>query len=306
MIQKLFVTLFIMFLSCPLLAQEESEVLAKRNNGVITHHEFDAWMSRIPEKDHATFLRDSRRLEQVLSQMLTVEQMAADAREAGFDQDPVIGRRMQFAADNELAKAWTEHVVREAISPDFEALAYESYLLRAGEFMTERSIDVTHLLVSTEDRSDAEALQLATAYREEIDQGVADLETLIMQHSDDPSASSNQGHYEKVVQGDMVEPFEKRAFSLGIDEISEPVKTEFGYHLIRLNAVHKSELKPFESVKGQLVTEEIAKHEKRVRVDYLNQIGSYETQISEDALAEMLSRYFKSDALIISEGEKSE
>jgi len=297
MIYRLTLLLFLLLLSFALMAESDPDAFAKRGKGVVTHEEFDAWMTRIPENERAEFLRDGDRLRQVLSQLLTSAQIAADAQEAGFDQDAMIRIRIRMAAEQELAKAWTEHVVESASDPDWEMLAYESYLLSPGEFMTNRSIDVTHLLVSNENRTEEEALELADQLHGQAVGDPSAFEELISRHSEDPSSATNHGKYERVEQGDMVKPFEDRAFSLQIGEFSEPVKTEYGFHIIRLDAVYKSELKPFDSVKNNLITKERANHKKRVRLDYLNQIGSLPTEIPEEELKEMLSRYFDPEDL---------
>jgi len=53
--------------------------------------------------------------------------------------------------------------------------------------------------------------------------------------------------------GDMVKPFEEAAFALEPGEISEPVKTDYGYHVIRLDAYYEPTMMTFEEVKPQLV-----------------------------------------------------
>jgi len=296
MSQKL-ILLISLLIAFPLFADDGSGILAKRGEGIVTHGELDAWMTRIPEGDRAEFLRDGKRLEQVLAQLLTFDQLAHDAKQAGFDQDEMVISRMRLAANEELATAWSEHVIATAASPDYDQMAYEAYLLNPGEFMTNRSIDVTHLLISTETRTEEEALEMVTGFREALEKDPSVFEGLIVQYSEDPSMATNRGKFERVEQGDMVKPFEDRAFALQLGEISEPVKTNYGFHIIRLDGVHKSELKPFESVKAGLIRKEQSIHEKRVRLDYLNQLGSLPTEIPQEELKKMLSRYFEPEAL---------
>jgi peptidyl-prolyl cis-trans isomerase C len=301
-------TIFILFSSLftqLAFAAESEDIFAKRNNGIISNAEFDAWMSRIPVRDQAQFLSDKNRLEKLLGQLLTNAQMAADAREAGFDQDKNVKLRMHLSAEAELAQAWMSHKINSENAPDLDALAHEAFLMNPADFMTERAIDVTHLLVSTDERTEEEALALATDLRSQLELDPSLFEALITEYSDDTSAAENVGTYERVEKGDMVKPFEDEAFSLQINEISQPVKTNYGYHLIRLNKVHKSELMDFESVKDGLLLQVRKKHEDRVRLDYLNTIGSYATELTEDSLQKMLDRYVTSpEAEGVSTGEQ--
>jgi peptidyl-prolyl cis-trans isomerase C len=276
------------------MAAESEDVLVRRGDGVITHAQFDAWISRIPRNERALFLSDKSRLEQLLGQLLTNAQMAADAREVQFEQDQNIKLRMSLSAEAELAQAWTSHKIETESSPDLEVLAYEAYLLDPASFMSKRAVDVTHLLVSTETKSDEEALALATDLRSQLDVDPSMFEELIMAYSDDTASSADMGNYDRVEKGDMVKPFENSAFTLQIGEISEPVKTDYGYHLIRLNKVYKSELQEFDTVKDGLLLQVKKQHENRTKVSYLNHLGSFETELSEESLERMLGRYLGS------------
>ncbi len=87
----------------------------------------------------------------------------------------------------------------------------------------------------------AEAMDRIQKLKVKLDRG-ADFEDLAKKNSECPSASKggNLGYFSK---GDMVKPFEKAAFNLDIGEVSEPVLTKFGYHLIRLDDKHDGEVK---------------------------------------------------------------
>lgn len=88
--------------------------------------------------------------------------------------------------------------------------------------MTEE-VRASHILVDTKEK--------AENIKEQIDNG-KDFETLAKEASECPS-SEKGGDLGFFSKGDMVKPFERKAFSMDIDDISEPVKTEFGFHLIK-------------------------------------------------------------------------
>ncbi|MFB6213227.1 MAG: peptidylprolyl isomerase [Candidatus Nanohaloarchaea archaeon] len=88
--------------------------------------------------------------------------------------------------------------------------------------MTE--IRASHILVDNEEHADQIKLEL-----ERSDKTFAELAE---EKSEGPSAD-NGGDLGFFGRGDMVKPFEKKAFELDVGEVSEPVKTEFGWHLIR-------------------------------------------------------------------------
>ncbi len=83
-------------------------------------------------------------------------------------------------------------------------------------------------------RTDDETLALANELRSRIVDGGEDFATIAEQYSEDPGSAVNGGDLGWFAKGTMVAEFEDAAFSLPIDEVSEPIKTQFGYHLIQV------------------------------------------------------------------------
>jgi peptidyl-prolyl cis-trans isomerase C len=273
------------------------EVLARRGGAEITHQEFDARMMEIPEKDRATFLRDGSRLESLVANMLLREQLAVEARAAGYDEDPLIQAQLALAAQDRLAALWLEHYVDERDDADLEALAREYWVLHPQEFMSERTVDASHILVSKTIRSEEEAREKAAEILAAVRTAPDTFDALVMEYSDDPSKAENRGRFTDVGRGDMVKPFEDAAFSLAQGEISGLVESVYGYHIIRLDAEHKPRVKAFDEVRPAIVKQERQRHRDRVRNDYLNQLANQDVDMTEEALRKMLQRYFSPEAL---------
>lgn len=83
-------------------------------------------------------------------------------------------------------------------------------------------------------------------------------EALAKEYSEDPGSAANGGSLGVIESGIMVPAFDKVAFSEKQGEISEPVRTQFGYHLIEVTKILPSEVKPFDEVKDEL-RKEVAK-----------------------------------------------
>lgn len=285
----------------------DTDILASRGKGVVTQDEFDARVDRIPPDVRYSTLRHTGRFRDVLNSLLLKSQLAADAREAGFDKQKIVVDRMQLAGEMELADAWLEHYVEQQGDADYEALAYETYQLRQDEFLTAPRIDVSHILISTAERTDEEAKSLADSVHEKIEANPASFDELVGQYSEDPSAVSNKGKFKSVKKGDMVKPFEEAAFALGPGQFSQPVKTVYGYHIIRLDAHIKPQNLSFAEVRESLVDAERTKHKDRIRNDYLSKLTALEVDMSEEALREMVRRQFGDEVLVPEAGaEKTE
>ncbi len=293
-----FVIFSILFFSLTVQASEsagDAEILAKRGDGIVTQMTFSARAEKIPANARLGALRDRNRLQDVINTLLLRAQLVADARKEGFQNDKMVIARMQLAADTELAEAWMDHYVDSQPEGDYEQLAFEYYQTHPKEMMSAEKIDVSHILVSTKERSQEQALELATSLSEQLNDNPSIFDELVSEYSDDPSAASNAGKFYEVKKGAMVAEFEEMAFSLELGEISAPVKTMFGYHIIRLDARTAPEKIGFEQVKQRLMDNEREQHGDRIKQDYLRRLTSLDVEMSEQQLGELIDRLFGKD-----------
>ena len=101
----------------------------------------------------------------------------------------------------------------------------------------------------------------------------ANFAEMVKKYSEDPGSEAKGGEYDGVVRGQMVPEFDKAAFSLKVGEISDPVKTTYGYHILQVLAHDQPQLKPFDEVKAQLAVEY-----KKQRINDLTQQMSDKVQ----------------------------
>lgn len=99
-------------------------------------------------------------------------------------------------------------------------------------FLPTEEIRASHILIGTEGRTEEEALAVITALRERVEKD--DFGEIAKEYSEDPGSAVNGGDLGWFGKGMMVPEFEEAAFALNKGEISEPIKTQFGYHIIRL------------------------------------------------------------------------
>ena len=124
-----------------------------------------------------------------------------------------------------------------------DAEAQQYYDQNIDRYKVAESRVVRHILVKTKNEADQ--------IRSEIEGG-ADFATLAKEKSQDPG-SKDQGGKLTVSKGQTVAPFDKAAFSLDTNQLSEPVKTQYGYHLIQpLTDVKKGRVTPFTEVRTQI------------------------------------------------------
>jgi peptidyl-prolyl cis-trans isomerase C len=284
--------LFLLLAGSPLLA--EDDIFARQGDVVLTQAELDAAFARVPEHIRMAVIRDGGKVDQMVQSLLRYKQIAIDASEHEFDQDPEVQARLRVASNQELAEAWLEKVVADAPAANYEAIAHERYLAHPEAFLTEEVVDVSHILVEINaDRTDEEALELANSLRSRLLEDPAQFDALVEEYSDDPGKAANQGRYPQVTRGQMVAPFEETAFSLEeAGQLSSPVKTSFGYHVIRLNRKTPAGPVPFEQVKAQLMQEAREGHLSEYRKNYILNLSAEPIEIPEGAVETMLMRHF--------------
>ena len=131
------------------------------------------------------------------------------------------------------------------------------------QYSVAESRAVRHILVKTKAEADAIHSQLESG---------ADFAKLAKESSLDPG-SKDQGGKLTVSRGQTVAPFDKAAFSLETNELSDPVKTEFGYHLIQpLAAVKAGSVTPFAEVKAQIRTQLAEERKNKAVSDWATEI----------------------------------
>src|SRR5580658_9297308 len=121
-------------------------------------------------------------------------------------------------------------------------------------------VDVQHILLKTNDKdpkSDAAVKARAEDLEKQLKKPGVNFADMAKKYSEDPGSKYKGGEYDGVIRGQMVQipEVEKAAFSLKIGEISAPVKTSLGYHILKVLKHEQAQLKPFNDVKAQLAAE---------------------------------------------------
>lgn len=151
-----------------------------------------------------------------------------------------------------LAQLRYNRLLEEESSCDLptEGEAREYYDNRPDLFTSEEMVSASHILKkASSDEEFKIAEEQIQAIRERL-VGGEDFVKCVKEESDDGGNDGNLGTFGK---GRMVPEFEKAAFSLEVDQLSEPVKTQFGWHLIKLHEKHEPKLTPFDDLKEKII-----------------------------------------------------
>jgi peptidyl-prolyl cis-trans isomerase C len=220
----------------------------------ITAAEFDRLIDSLQTQYRATARGAGRRqFADNIVQMLTLSE---EAQRRKLDESTEFKTRVRFQNANLLANVMVEQLTKDVQVPEADLRQY--YTGHPSEF---EQVHARHILIrfqgsgvpvrpGQKDLTEAEALAKAQDLRKKIQDG-QDFGELAKVESDDAGSGAKGGDLGTFHHGQMVPSFEEAAFKLKPGELSDPVKSQFGYHIIQ---VQSHDIKSFEEVRADLET----------------------------------------------------
>jgi len=182
-------------------------------------------------------------LEGLTDQLVNQSILAERARAAGLDERKDLELTMINLQNSTLADAFMRQELQARLTESAVREAYEAQYVEAEP---DQEIRASHILVETEDA--------AAELKAELDAG-ADFAELAAEHGTDGTAQ-NGGDLGWFIQGDMVPEFSNAAFALeAVDDVSAPVESPFGWHLIKLTGKRDRPAPDYEDVRDQILSE---------------------------------------------------
>lgn len=261
-IQALFAAFILLAGSAASAQADKDRTLISRGSADLTLGDLDGRMSRLPEHERPDYAQRPDNMARLMDSLLLNRQLANEARELGLDGDPDVQRDMQLAVEEVLAVHRTNALIRRELWPDFRQLAREHYLADPGRFGDTEKVTVKHVLVKTETHGDA-ALERARMIRAKALEPGSDFDALMREYSEDAGSANTAEAYVIDKPGEYVAEFEAAGRALKEPgDVTEPVKSSFGYHIMKLIDRQPARTRPFEEVEGELLAQ--------IRTDYLN------------------------------------
>lgn len=211
-------------------------------------------LRRAPVADRQTILSKPEMVEQIVSNLLVRRVLAAEAERDELGTDPVVVASLAIARDRvlsdaRLARLDAQNSPGEAV---LEANARSTYQANASRFERPAQTRARHILLAN---NGPESLQKANDLLKQLRAG-ASFEELAKANSTDPGGAARGGDLGFFGVGKMVQPFEDALNQLSKPgELSEPVESQFGYHIIRLEERQAKALQSYPEVREKLLVE---------------------------------------------------
>lgn len=220
----------------------------------ITAAQYDELVNSLPAQ-YQTFARGAGK-RQFAEQLVQLKLLSTEAEKRKIDQQPKLQRDLAFQRENILAGAMFQSL-QDSVTVD-DAAVKKYYDEHKTDYET---VKAKHILIRVKgapmqapadkpELTEEQALAKAQDIRKRLVAG-EDFAKLAQAESDDSGSGAQGGDLGEFKKGMMVPPFEEAAFAAKVNEITQPVKSPFGYHVIKVEA---HETKSLASAKGEIET----------------------------------------------------
>jgi len=256
-------------------ADDASKVVARVNGQSITEADMDMAKNEIGS-DLASLPPEVQR--RALAEYLIDNMLFAEAAEhAKLAQTPEFENQMRYLRRRVLRERYFEQTLKSKVGEDE---ARKIYNARVSQLQPEDEFAARHILVDSEKK--------AKELRAKIEAG-ADFAEVAKENSTDPGSKANGGLLGYFTKGQMVPEFEAAVVKMHKGEVSDPVKTAFGWHIIKLEDRRRKPPPSFEDVKDtimaslvvRLAQEQAAAMRQKAKLEYVDE--DIKKQVDEQA-----------------------
>ncbi|MDR7857243.1 peptidylprolyl isomerase [Tissierella sp.] len=199
-------------------------------------------------------------IKRVVDELINQEVIYLDALEKGLDNDDNFIKELERVKEGLIKQYALNSLLSNITATEDEIENF--YNQNKEKFQKPESAIASHILIDTEEK--------ANEIIKEINEGLA-FEEAATKYSSCPSKEQG-GNLGEFTRGQMVPEFEETTFSMEVDTISNPVKTQFGYHIIKLIAKNEESLSTFDEVKDQLTQQVTGMKQQEAYLNKTNEL----------------------------------
>lgn len=237
----------------------EEKILATVGTKTITENDVNMFIMQMGQRGQAYQNPQGRAM--VLEQLINKALLVLDATRNLYERDAEFKAELARVKEDLLANYAVEKAVRDVRVTDADVEAY--YNENKAQFVQGPTVNASHILVDSEEK--------ANGILAEINAGSITFEDAAKAHSTCPSGKEG-GSLGDFGRGQMVPEFDEACFAMEVGETRGPVKTQFGYHLIRLNSKGEESEMPFAQIKDQLKEKLMGEKQQAAYQSKINQL----------------------------------
>jgi peptidyl-prolyl cis-trans isomerase C len=216
--------------------QEDKKVLVRVGTKTMTKADLEARIAALPPQ-YQEALKGAQARRNFLDVYVQAQLFAYGAKEEKIDKEPAVAAQIDDQVSGLLAQAFVSRKLSKA-GPVTQEDIKKYYEENKAQLVNPTTAKVQHILIKLEDGAKPEEAAAALAKAEMIKKalnGGADFNTLAKEHSDDTETKENGGDLGYFSQQQMVPEFSEPVFKMKTGDISSPIKSPFGYHVVKVN-----------------------------------------------------------------------
>lgn len=254
---------------------DKSAVIATYNGKTFTMERFLEAAGRLNGRARKSLNESADRRKQFVENDILADLVFQEGVKRGIDKDPEVRKRLDELQRHLVVQRIMEEQQNATVT-DEQVKAY--YDAHPQEFSTER-VKASHILVDNE--------QLANDLYAKLQADPSQFAKLATDNSKDLSNAKRGGDLGFFTRGRMVKEFDEAAFALKNDgEISKPVQTRFGWHIIQRNGYEPGTVQPFDQVKAQIKVKLVSDMRREKTTAFLDDLKKKsDLKINEEELA---------------------
>jgi len=244
-------------------------ILASFGGQTITLGEFNQLWEQVPE-DYKLQLDKSIVLDQVISEKLLIQ----EANNMGLEKDNDVLEQIKKMTEQILVQALIEREILDKVDVNDEEVS-EYYEQNKGNFTEKEQVHLYNILLESEEEAQDILEQLKAG---------GDFSEIAKEKSTGPSAAQG-GDLGYLIKGTIITEIEEVVFALEVEELSEVIKTDFGFHILKITEKKPEIVKTLEEVKEDIIQTLLPVKQKEAFDNLLEELkGKTEIEINEEAL----------------------
>lgn len=244
-------------------------VLASFGGQTITLGEFNQLWEQVPE-DYKLQLDKSMVLDQMISEKLLIQ----EAKNMGLEKDNDVLEQIEKMTEQILVQVLLQREILDKVDVNDEEVS-EYYEQNKDSFTEKEQVHLYNILLESEEEAQDILEQLKAG---------GDFSEIAKEKSTGPSAAQG-GDLGYVTKGTIIPEIEEVVFALEVEELSEVVKTDFGFHILKITEKKPETVKALEEVKEDIIQTLLPAKQKEAFDTLLEELkGKIEIEINEEAL----------------------
>lgn len=237
-----------------------STILASVGGMPITDEDVNNFLRELGPRAQSYMSPEGRKV--ILNQLIGSKLLLLDAKRNLLEAEPAFKAELARLKDSLLTSYAAEKAISSVTVSDKDVEDY--YNQNKEQFVTGETVNASHILVDSEEK--------ANEILAKINAGEISFEDAARENSSCPS-KQNGGNLGDFGRGQMVPEFDKAVFEMNVGDITEePVKTQFGYHLIKLNSKKEAQTMAFADIKDEIKSALMAEKQRAAYESKINQL----------------------------------